>query len=46
MKIYGPIRGLGNRLIKELQGIVDMNSAVARHERLGGVLNYCEWRAA
>ena len=39
-------QGLGNRLIEEQQGVVDPNSAVARHERLGGVLNYYERRAA
>ena len=33
-------QGLGNRLIEKPQGVVDMNSAVVRHERLGGVLNY------
>jgi hypothetical protein len=41
---FEPIRrnhqGLSNRLIKERQGTVDMDSAVVRHERLGGVLNY------
>jgi hypothetical protein len=37
---------LDNRLIDEQQGVVDMNSAVARHERLGGVLSYYERRAA
>ncbi len=39
-------QGLGNRLIEKPQGVVDMNSAVERHERLGGVLNYYERRAA
>ena len=39
-------QGLDNRLIEEQQGVVDPNSAVARHERLGGVLNYYERRAA
>jgi transposase InsO family protein len=39
-------QGLDNRLIEEQQGVVDMNSAVGRHERLGGVLNYYERRAA
>jgi transposase InsO family protein len=39
-------QGLDNRLIEELPGVVDMNSAVARHERLGGVLNHYERRAA
>ena len=39
-------QGLGNRLIEKPHGVVDMNSAVVRHERLGGVLNYYERRAA
>jgi transposase InsO family protein len=39
-------QGLDNRLIENQQVVVDMNSAVARHERLGGVLNYYERRAA
>jgi transposase InsO family protein len=39
-------QGLGNRLVEERQGVVDMNAAVGRHERLGGVLNYYERRAA
>jgi hypothetical protein len=39
-------QGLDNRLIEELLGVVDMDSAVVRHERLGGVLNYYERRAA
>jgi putative transposase len=39
-------QGLDNRLIEERQGVVDMSSAVARHERLGGVLNYYDRRAA
>ena len=39
-------QGLDNRLIEERQGVVDMNSAIVRHERLGGVLNYYEQRAA
>jgi transposase InsO family protein len=33
-------QGLDNRLIEEQPGVVDMNSAVVRQERLGGVLNY------
>ncbi len=37
-------QGLRHRLIKELPGVVDINSAIARHERLGGVLNYFERR--
>ena len=39
-------QGLDNRLVEERQGVVDMNSAVERHERLGGVLNYYDRRAA
>ena len=39
-------QGLDNRLIEEPPGVVDMNFAVVRHERLGGVLNYYERRAA
>jgi len=39
-------QGLGNRLIEKPHGVVDMDSAVVRHERLGGVLNYYERRAA
>jgi hypothetical protein len=39
-------QGLDNRLIEKPQGEVDMNSAVVRNERLGGVLNYYERRAA
>jgi transposase InsO family protein len=39
-------QGLDNRLIEEPSGAVDMNSAVVHHERLGGVLNYYERRAA
>jgi putative transposase len=39
-------QGLDNRLIEQRQGVVDMNSSVVRHERLGGVLNYSERRAA
>jgi putative transposase len=39
-------QGLGNRLVEERQGVVDMNSAVERLERLGGVLNYYDRRAA
>jgi len=35
-------QGLDDRLIEERQGVVEMNSAVVRHERLGGVLNYYE----
>ena len=39
-------QGLDNRLIEKPQGEVDMNSAVVRRERLGGVLNYYERRVA
>ncbi len=39
-------QGLGNRLIEERQGVVDVDAAVVRHERLGGVLNDYERRAA
>ena len=39
-------QGLDNRLIEERQGTGDMNYAVVRHERLGGVLNYYDRRAA
>jgi transposase InsO family protein len=44
--VEGNHQGLGNRLIEKPQGVVDMNSAVVRHERLGGVLNYYARRAA
>jgi transposase InsO family protein len=39
-------QGLDNRLIEEQPGVVDPNSVVVRHERLGGILNYYERRAA
>jgi hypothetical protein len=39
-------QGLDNRLIEEQPGVVDINSSVVRHERLGEVLNYYERRAA
>jgi putative transposase len=39
-------QGLDSRLIEEPPSAVDMNSAVERHERLGGILNYYERRAA
>ena len=39
-------QGLDNRLIEEQQGVVDLTSAIARHERLGGVLNYYARSAA
>ena len=39
-------QGLDNRLIAERQRVLDQNSAVERRERLGGILNYYERRAA
>jgi transposase InsO family protein len=39
-------QGLENRLIETRQGVINMSLAVERHERLGGVLNYYERRAA
>jgi len=39
-------QGLDNRLIEGRSRTVDMNSKINRHERLGGVLNYYERRAA
>jgi hypothetical protein len=33
-------------LIEERHGLINMNSAVEGHERLGGVLNYYDRRAA
>ena len=39
-------QGLDNRLIEQRQGTVDMNALVERRERLDGVLNYCERKAA
>jgi len=39
-------QGLENRLIEEQHGVVDMDSAIERRERLSGVLNYYERRAA
>ena len=39
-------QGLDNQLIERPQCVIDMNAAVVRHERLGGVLNYYERRAA
>jgi transposase InsO family protein len=39
-------QGLDNRLIEERGGVIDMTSAVECHERLGGLLNYYERRAA
>ena len=46
---YHPERnhqGLDNRLIEMPKGVIGMNVAVARHERLGGVLSSYERRAA
>jgi len=34
--------GLHNPLIKKPRGVFNTDSAVVRHERLGGVLNYYE----
>jgi len=39
-------QGLDNRLIEKGIGTVDMNSAIERRQRLGGVINYYERRAA
>jgi len=39
-------QGLENRLIEKRDGVVDMDSAVRRRERLGGILNYYERRVA
>lgn len=39
-------QGLDNQLVEKPDGVIDMNSAVERRERLGGVLNYYERRAA
>ena len=39
-------QGLENRLIEKRDGVVDMDSAVRRRERLGGILKYSERRAA
>ena len=39
-------QGLDNRLIDERPNVAGMDSAVVRQERLGGVLNYYERRAA
>jgi putative transposase len=39
-------QGLDNRLIEKPHGLINMGSAVECHERLGGVLNYYERRAA
>ncbi|MCP4905807.1 MAG: transposase family protein [bacterium] len=37
---------LDNRLVEQRQGAVDMNALFERRERLGGVLNYYERKAA
>ena len=34
------------RMIEKPDGVIDMNSAVVRHEKLGGALNYYDRRAA
>jgi transposase InsO family protein len=39
-------QGLGNRLIEDRRGVINIDSTIERHERLGGVLNYYERRAA
>ena len=39
-------QGLENRLIEEGHGTVDMNFSVVRYERLGGILNNYERKAA
>jgi putative transposase len=39
-------QGLDNRLVEKPHGVISMDSAVERHERLGGVLNYYYRRAA
>lgn len=39
-------QGLDNAPIAKLHGAIKMDSAVVRHERLGGLLNYYEGRAA
>jgi putative transposase len=39
-------QGLDSRLIEGRNATVDMNSAIERHERLGGVLSYYDWGAA
>ncbi|MEO1934469.1 MAG: integrase core domain-containing protein [Myxococcales bacterium] len=39
-------QGLENSLIEKPHGVVDMDSGVEHPERLGGVLNYYERRAA
>jgi hypothetical protein len=38
--------GLDNRLIEKPHGVINMNSTVRRHERMGGILNYYERGAA
>ena len=39
-------QGLNNRLIEKPHRVINLDSAVECHERLGGVLNYYERRAA
>jgi putative transposase len=39
-------QGLENRLIEERHAVVDLDSSIERHQRLGGVLNYYERRPA
>jgi hypothetical protein len=39
-------RALREQLGRKRQGVVDLNSAVVRHERLGGILNYYARRPA
>lgn len=40
------LQGLNNQLIEERHGAIEMHSSIVRHERLGGVLNYYDRRAA
>jgi putative transposase len=39
-------QGLDNRLTEERQGVINIDSTVERHQRLGGVLSYYDRRAA
>jgi putative transposase len=39
-------QGLDNRLIEKPHCVISMDSVIERRERLGGVLNYYERRAA
>jgi hypothetical protein len=39
-------QGLKNELIEDRRGAIDMSGDVKRHERLGGILNYYDRRAA